>query len=244
MNSIISDYLNTYDKFELFSATHWFSIGLFIFLVIFLPWYANRFLSRKNQKRIAKIIGVIVFINFPLWIFLELLAGSFDFSLHLPLHLCRFANLMILPVMFYRSDRVFQILYYWGLSGMFQGIISPDFLEDFPHFHYFRYFAGHHLLVVGMIYAVIVYDLKPTLIGMKNAFIGINIFLLIAFIFNILLDANYFWIMGKPPAGSLLDYMGPWPWYILIGEFVALIHFIIAYFIYLMIEKFRPNKIN
>ena len=78
---------------------------------------------------------------------------------------------------------------------------------------------------------------KPTLIGLRNAYIGINVFLVIAFIYNILNDANYFWIMSKPPAGSLLDYMGPWPWYILTGQLVALVHFCIAYFIYLGIRK-------
>jgi uncharacterized membrane protein YwaF len=35
--------------------------------------------------------------------------------------------------------------------------------------------------------------------------------------------------------------MGPWPWYILSGEFVALAHFGFAYFIYLLIEKNRKN---
>ena len=50
-------------------------------------------------------------------------------------------------------------------------------------------------------------------------------------------ESNYFWLMDKPPAGSLLDLMGPWPWYILVGEFVALIHFYIAYFLYYTINK-------
>ena len=88
-----------------------------------------------------------------------------------------------------------------------------------------------------MIYSIVVMKFKPTLIGLRNAYIGINVFLVIAFIYNILFDANYFWIMSKPPAGSLLDYMGPWPWYILTGQLVALAHFCIAYFIYLGIRK-------
>ena len=55
-------------------------------------------------------------------------------------------------------------------------------------------------------------------------YLSIIIFLFIALFSNIILDANYFWLMGKPPVGSLLDFMGPWPWYILVAEFVALIH--------------------
>ena len=168
---------------------------------------------------------------------LEILAGSFDISLHLPLHLCRFANILILFVMIKRNYFIFEILYFWGLSGMFQGMITPDIIEDFPHFHYFRYFPGHHLLVVAVIYAVVVYRMKPTIKSVKKAFIGLNIFLVIAFISNIIIGSNYFWIMGKPPAGSLLDYMGPWPWYILTGEFVALAHFMVAYLLFLFIDK-------
>ena len=81
---------------------------------------------------------------------------------------------------------------------------------------------------------------KPKFWSQKNFYSLILFplsFLVIAFIYNILFDANYFWIMSKPPAGSLLDYMGPWPWYILTGQLVALAHFCIAYFIYLGIRK-------
>ena len=98
------------------------------------------------------------------------------------------------------------------------------------------------LLVVAVIYAVVVYNLKPTLNSLIKAFIALNAFLVIALFANLVLDANYFWIMGKPPAGSLLDFMGPWPWYILTGEFVALGHFILAYLLYLLIDKINARS--
>ena len=140
-------------------------------------------------------------------------------------------------VMIKRNFRTFEILYFWGLSGMLQGMMTPDIVQDFPHFHYFRYFVGHHLLVVALIYAVVVYDMKPTLNSLKKTFIALNISWRLSLFANILLDANYFWIMEKPPMASLLDYMGPWPWYILAGEFVALAHFGFAYLLFLWIEK-------
>ena len=57
----------------------------------------------------------------------------------------------------------------------------------------------------------------------------LNLFLFITTAINLMLDSNYFWICGKPETASLLDIMGPWPWYILTGELVALLHFFIAY---------------
>jgi len=238
----LDEYLNTYNQFELFGLSHWVAIFLFLLLVFLVPWYSKTYLNINQQNRVGIALGLIVFLNYPIWIILEIFAGSFDVSLHLPLHLCRFANLLIPFVMIKRNYFVFEILYFWGLSGMLQGMITPDIVEDFPHFHYFRYFAGHHLLVIAIIYAVVVYDLKPTLNSLKKAFIALNGFLVIALFANLALDANYFWIMGKPPAGSLLDFMGPWPWYILTGEFVALGHFILAYFLYLLIDKINARS--
>ena len=31
---------------------------------------------------------------------------------------------------------------------------------------------------------------------------------------NLLTGGNYMWLREKPEAASLLDFMGPWPWYI------------------------------
>ena len=238
MRSAVAEYLNNYNSFELFGLSHWTAILIFIFLLIFLPSYSKSHLSINQQKILGNILGFLIFINFPIWVLLEFIGGSFDVKLHLPLHLCRFANLLLPFVMLRRNEFLFQILFYWGLSGMFQAIITPDIVQDFPHFHYFRFFIGHHLMIVALMYIIIVYKMKPTIEGLKNSFFGLNLFLVIAFLANILLDANYFWIMEKPPTGSLLDYMGPWPWYILTAEFLALAHFALAYFIFILLKKY------
>tara|TARA_B110001454_G_scaffold176444_1_gene168561 strand:- start:76 stop:801 length:726 start_codon:yes stop_codon:yes gene_type:complete len=238
MRSAVAEYLNNYNSFELFGLSHWTAILIFIFLLIFLPFYSKSHLSINQQKSLGNLLGFLIFINFPIWVLLEFIGGSFDVKLHLPLHLCRFANLLLPFVMLRRNEFLFQILFYWGLSGMFQAIITPDIVQDFPHFHYFRFFIGHHLMIVALMYIIIVYKMKPTIEGLKNSFFGLNLFLVIAFLANILLDANYFWIMEKPPTGSLLDYMGPWPWYILTAEFLALAHFGLAYFIFILLKKY------
>ena len=97
MQSIVSDYLNNFEPFQLFGLSHWVSIFLFFTLLFFLPWFAINHLSNKHQKILGTLLVSIVFINYPIWVILELIAGSFDNKLHLPLHLCRFANLL-LPV--------------------------------------------------------------------------------------------------------------------------------------------------
>ena len=85
--------------------------------------------------------------------------------------------------------------------------------------------------------SIVIYDLKPTVRGIWDAFLGINAFLLISIIVNLVLKANYFWICAKPATFSLLDYLGPWPWYILSSEFVALLHFVMAYLPFYFISK-------
>ena len=199
--------------------------------------YAKKYLSVSWQNKIGVFIGFLVMSNYLAWVVLELVAGSFDVKLHLPFHLCRFANLTIPIVMIWKPERFFQILYYWGMSGILQGAITPDATHGFPHFHYFRFFLGHNGMILALIYAIVIYDLKPTVMGIWDAFLGINVFLLISIIVNWMLDANYFWISAKPETFSLLDYLGPWPWYILSSEFVALLHFVMAYLPFYFISK-------
>ncbi len=236
MGKYVSNYLNNYEPFHLFGVSHTVSIAIFFLAVFFIPIIAIKYFSKSLQKKIGFLLVFFVFINFPLWVVLEIVAGSFDIKLHLPLHLCRLANLLLPFAVLRKNDTIFQIMFYWGLSAMFQAIFTPDITHDFPHFHYFRYIAAHHLLVITIIYYVVVFDFIPTILGLKKAFLALNIFLVVALLFNVVFDANYFWLMSKPPAGSLLDYMGPWPWYILTAEIVALLHFYVAYFLYCILN--------
>ena len=217
------------NPFIQFGADHIIGSVIFLILWIWLPLYSKENLSKNSQNRLGIILGFIVMSNYLVWVILEIISGTFDFKLHLPFHLCRFANLAIPIVMSWKKERLFQELYFWGMSGMLQGAITPDVTHGFPHFHYFRFFIGHNGMVLVLIYAIVVLGFRPSLKGLFDSFIALNLFLILAAVINLVLDSNYFWICAKPPTNSLLDYLGPWPWYILIAEFVALLHYFLAF---------------
>ena len=206
-------------------------------MVVSIPLISKKFLTEKYQHRIGCFIGVIVVSNYFIWLTLEIIAGTFDIKIHLPFQLCRVANILIPLIMISKSDRVYQIVYFWGMSGVFQGLITPDITNDFPHFHFIRFWVGHNGMIIALVYATVVYGMRPKVESIKSAFIAVNLFLLVSLSVNFVLDANYFWICGKPPMPSLLDYLGPWPWYILAAEFVALLHFMVAYIPFYILDR-------
>ena len=248
MREYIAEYLKTYDPFVLFGTSHIAGIIVALFLVIFLPIYAQKKLSEHKQHLVGSIIGYCVMSGYLIWVILELIAGTFDVKLHLPIHLCRLANLLIPLVMVKRSYFFYEILYFWGLSGMFQAVLTPDIAAGFPHFQYWRFWFAHHGMILALIYATVVYDMRPTIASVWKAMLAMNIFLIIAIIANLLFDANYFWICGKPVnelgehVPSLLDYLGPWPWYILAAEVVALAHFLVAFVPFLFLNRGKREK--
>ena len=214
---------------------------IFFILVICLPLVSRKYLSEKYQDKIGQFIGIVVGSNYFIWLLLEILAGTFDMRFHLPFQLCRVANILIPFIMISKNDSVYQIIYFWGMSGIFQGIITPDITNDFPHFHFFRFWIGHNGMIIALVYASVVYGMRPQIESIKRAFIALNIFLLVSIFANLILEANYFWICGKPPVKSLLDYLGPWPWYILAAEFVTLLHFIVAYIPFYILDRKDRN---
>jgi len=244
----VHNYMDTFDAFQLFGSSHIGGALISLIVIIFVPWGAKKYLTPRQQSVLGMIIGYLVMANYLLWVVLELVAGTFDMRLHLPFHLCRLANLAMPLVMVYRRYRVYEILFFWGLSGVLQGTITPDIAADYPHFHYFRFWVGHNGLVLAVIYATVVYGMRPTGRSIWRAFVALNVFFVITIFVNLILDANYFWICGKPVnelgehVPSLLDYMGHWPWYILTAEFVALLHFFLAYSPFYFIDRFRKRR--
>lgn len=223
------EYTHTFTPFTQFSSSHWWAVGVFFFLTLAIPLAAKRFLSPPQQIVLGHIIGIIIFMSYVAWAALELAAGTFDVRKHLPFQLCRFTNIVVILMLNFRSKFWFEILYFWVVTGVLQATFTPDFHQDFPHFYYFRYWIGHPGMFIAIAYAMIVFGMRPTWKGYRNAFIATNVYALFTIILNVSIGSNYFFTMGKPATASALDYFGPWPWYILVCEGVILLQGAIFY---------------
>jgi len=243
----LHNYLYAQDpQFSQFNIHHTISLISLLpaFLFIYLLYKLN--LSDDLYRKIGTFIGILVFINYPLWCILEIFAGSFDIEKHLPFHLCRISNLLILHVMIFKNRLVYNILFYWGMGAVSQAMFSPDITQTFPHFHFIRYFLGHHLFVICIVYATVIYDLKISKHGIFMTAWASVMVLFLGFVANIVIggDANYLWIMSKPPetVRSLLDYLGPHPLYILSGLFLSVIIYYIVFYLDMLARAVLLNK--
>lgn len=221
--------LNTYAPFQQFGMSHLWAVLVCILLAITVPRWAKHNLQPQQQQWLGSLIGCVITGSYFVWILLKFTAGTFNPVVDLPLQLCQFSNLLAVFVMVWRSKLVFDVLYFWAFSGMLQATITPDLQADFPNFLYFRYWIGHPGVLIAIVYACVVYGLRPTWASMGKAFVAMLGFLALTTGVNLLLGSNYFWICGKPEVPSLLDYLGPWPWYILSGTGVAMVHFLLSY---------------
>ncbi len=229
MQEWVFNYMNDTTPFHQWSFSHFMALGVSLLTILLLPWYSKNYLSPKQQQNVGSFIGISITLSLLIWNLLNYLSGTYSLQEDLPLQLCRFSNLTIFLVMVYRKQWWFELLYFWALGGMLQASITPDLQENYPHFLYFRYWVGHTGMILAIVYACVVYGMRPQVKHIWKAMVGINVFLVVAAIVNYMLDANYFWICGKPPSASILDYLGPWPYYVFFAEFVALANFVAAY---------------
>jgi len=79
------------------------------------------------------------------------------------------------------------------------------------------------------LYATINYNMYPTTKSIFKSFFALQGYFVAMLLVNYMLGSNYFFISEKPPQGSLLDYLGPWPWYILVGEAIVFPYFFLIY---------------
>lgn len=238
----VYDYMNQTTPFYQWSLSHFAALFVSLLAIIFIPWYSKNYLNEKQQHWLGSFIGISITGSLVIWNLLNYLAGTYSLQEDLPLQLCRFSNLTIFLVMVYKRQWWFELLYFWALGGMLQASITPDLQENFPHFLYIRYWIGHTGMILAIVYASVVYGMRPQVKHIWKAMIGINVFLVLAAIVNYALGANYFWICGKPPSASILDYLGPWPYYVFFAEFVALANFVAAYIPWWIIDALNKNE--
>lgn len=147
-----------------------------------------------------------------------------------PFHLCDVALATMVWALVRPKDRlVSELAFYWALSGSTQAILTPDLVQAFPSFRWISFFLLHIGLILSALYLSVRdhFILPPASIG--RAWIATNIYAVIAGLLNWKLGTNFGFLARKPTNPSILDYLGPWPYYIIVCEGVALVLFSACY---------------
>jgi hypothetical integral membrane protein (TIGR02206 family) len=218
----LSAFLIENTDFRAFGTSHLSAVAFFALLAVGLV-YLGKQKDFAQQDRIARGIAWTLVGTLVLWTLMEIVRGVLDPKVDLPFDLCN-VNCLLLPLVLVRRSAFWaQNLYFWVMAGTLQGVITPAIWEDFPHYTFLKFFMVHCGLIVGVLYAAFVMGFRPTYRGLWQAVACIHGYALFALCANYLLDANYGFLCRKPDTASLLDHLGPHPWYLLAMEGLGII---------------------
>ncbi|MFA4839866.1 MAG: TIGR02206 family membrane protein, partial [Candidatus Neomarinimicrobiota bacterium] len=163
----------------------------------------------------------------------------------LPLHLCGAAVILSAIMLVNKSYALYEIVYFWGLGGAIQALLTPDIgVYAFPHYRFFQFFVSHGSIVTASIFMTFDMNYRPKLRSIPKIFLITNCYMIFIAIFNYFTNGNYLFICHKPETASLIDVLGPWPWYILSLEVVGIISFYIYYSPFAIKDYFVRSRVG
>jgi hypothetical integral membrane protein (TIGR02206 family) len=151
--------------------------------------------------------------------------GTWSLERSLPLHLTDVVTVISALALWSPRPLLFELAYFWGLTASLQAVLTPDLDSAAPSLFFFTYFVTHCGAVVAAVFLAWGCELVPRRGAVRRVFLATAAFAVVAGLGDLLTGGNYMFLREKPEAASLLDLMGPWPWYILSGAVLAIAMF-------------------
>ncbi|GAB4430298.1 MAG: TIGR02206 family membrane protein [Bacteroidia bacterium] len=235
----MSPFLAFNTNFRMYGTQHMVVILLILGLSIGLPLFSKRYLSAPQQVWISRAMAVVISSWVVLYDVILLYLGKVNYQTDLPLDICNLMGLLLLFLMWKPNKRFFSYLYFYILAGTTQAVFTPHLFDGFPNFVFIKYWVVHGGLIVYILYIAVVWGFGLTLKDVWRSFLVLQIYVLLVFMINKLIGANYVYVVAKPPTASILDYFGPWPVYLLVCEVIMLC---ISFMVYLPYRHAAPQK--
>jgi len=141
---------------------------------------------------------------------------------NLPLQLCDAAVWIAILACMTRAPALAEFVWFAGIAGAGMALLTPDLAAPWPQWPAIYFFLAHGGVVIAAALLAFsgVIDFHPRSVwrpfGMLlayAAFVGCV---------DAILHANYMYLRNKPGSASVLDMVGPWPWYIVAGAVIGL----------------------
>lgn len=228
--------------FVLFGPAHVTVLVLTVALPVILTAWVKCSRSATLDSKVAITLGTILLLNEGFSFFWKWHLGIIGWHNGLPMHLCDWATFTTAITCLWRKQWSYELSYFWGLAGTLQAVLTPDLRYGFPEPSFFIFFLSHSGLVATILFLTFAFPLRPTWSSIGRAYGWLLVYAACAGAVDWLLGVNYGYLRAKPAGASLLDYFGPWPWYIPVTTLLALAFFVIYYLPFAVIDVVRKCR--
>ena len=153
------------------------------------------------------------------------MAGELSWDSALPLEFCHCVLMACVISLFRPSRLATEIAFYWGFAGTLQATLTPDIYRGFPSWEFIQFFWSHGGILLAIVFLCFARDFMPRPGAVMRMFAGVNVYATVVGGVDAVFGWNYGYLCAKPVNPSLLDYLGPWPWYLVALEGIAVASF-------------------
>ncbi len=208
-----------------------------------LSWLLRRFRGRPSELRLRRIVcwglGGLLLAGAAAGEWHRVVTGTWTVQESLPLHLCDIGLLVVAATLLALGRRItvprhwqrlYEVAFVWGLGGTLQALLTPDVDDHLLSVNCARYFVLHGGIIVGVLVMTFGLGLRLAPGTPRRVWLITLALAVVMFPVNWLLGANYMYLLGPPAHPSIIDLLGPWPWYLLPLAALATVLILLCYF--------------
>ena len=215
--------------FVLFGTAHLITL-LLVGLVCLGIWALRGQFTEQGRRWMRWGLLALIYVCEGSWQLWMWTTGQWTIQGMLPLWLCSVTSWSMPLLLIWRNQYYFEWAYFMGSIGAAMALLTPDLtIYGFPHYRFIEFLILHGAIIVAVVYMTVVEGFRPTWHSLLRVFVIANLYWLLCALLNPLISSNYLYTQGKLPTPSLLDMLGPHPWYLLWMEAIGILLCLLLY---------------
>jgi hypothetical integral membrane protein (TIGR02206 family) len=214
-------------RFVLFGTGHLFALGATAGAAVLLARIARTDPDGLAGRAVRLSLAALLLGGTATYLVAESVIGVLSVWDFAPLHLCDMAIFVAAWALITRQRAASELAYFWACAATVLAMITPDVAFGFPDWRCVSFFGLHGAVVVAAVVLPLGLGLHPRRGAAWRALLLTNLYAGLVGLVNVAFGTNYLFLCEKPVSATLLDWLGPWPWYLVVCEAIAVALFLV-----------------